>query len=339
MEIMISNFVFTKYFVFFLSITNGTFLCGMDPFYSLPPEITRQILCHCSHNDSDKEKDIIKTVKTVISLNSVCKEFQKLLNTETIGTLFDQYDGTLKSTMMKRIVFCKEKTGTITGISPTFYLSKRRFISGLLCSGAELTKGNCALVYSAVKYNDVELIQFLHDKKKVDLYQQNWNKVPLFFYAPSVAMIQLYEKNDIKLDTISSHIYPNILWVAVGYNTISAEVVKYYLEKNIFAGPRSSDGLSLLHALADCNAHTNIDNMLNKAALLLAKQPELINAFAKDKKTPLDCAQRALDRNFSFFDDTAPADKMIAFLKSRDGKTSKELLPQTAKDEEECVLF
>jgi len=340
-EKMINNLVFIKYFLFTLSLINSIAVWSMDSSYFLPPEITRQILCHCSHNDGHKGKDIFKTVKTVISINSVCKNFQELLDNNVITTLFDQYDNTLKNELIIKIIFCKEQSVIANGISPTFYQSKRRLVSVLLYSGAEL-KDAGALAYSALKYDDVELIKFLHDEKKINLYQvHGWQKIPIFFYASSIKMVELFEKKGITLDSTSvDDSYPNVLWNAVTCNHIPVEVVGYYFEKNISAEPRSS-GWSLLHTLArNGYANKDVDNMLNKVQLLFKKQPASVNFLTKDKNTPLDYALYSLYCN-SLLDlnDRTSAEKMVTFLEENGEKKSEELLPQPAKDGDECVLF
>src|SRR5687768_10910542 len=135
-EKMINNFVSIKYFVCVLSITNS-FVLGMDRKVSLsclPQEMRKNIFCHCSHNDSDKKIGIVKTLRTAVSFSSVSKRFQPLLDYKTIGTLFDPYDVELKSRLLENII----SMGETTDISPTFYPSKRRFILGLVESGANL---------------------------------------------------------------------------------------------------------------------------------------------------------------------------------------------------------
>jgi hypothetical protein len=313
-------------------------------FDHLPIEIVKDIFC-LSHDNSNKKSSPLKTLKTVMSLDVVCKKFRQALDLLTIKAIFQHYDKEQKDQLLNYVIAINQKT-IISSIDYPLYQSNRKIIWGLINSEASLEKN--ILIRSALEYDDKKLIQFLFDKNQIHQSTHDWNDTPIFFYAQTIEMIQLCQDNNIKLllDTSGkfylsrNHDVPNILWAAISNHKTPSKMVEFYLNKNVSLQPRF-DGCTLLHELARCcSPNTNIDNMLNKGKLLLAKEPLLINCLNKELKSPLDCAKQSLNRRFALFDDTTPAQELIRFLKENNGKTSKKLLPHKPKeDTDECVLF
>src|SRR4030095_3726401 len=321
------KFIFVKLMICFLGLPNSASAFDMN---ALPKELIRPILSYCYDRGANEKIAIVNTLKTVIMLRSTCKMFARTLDYETIGTMFAAFNKEITNKLLDDIIFIHEKKGALGNIAIINYASKCFFAISLMYAGAELPeKAHNKLVSSALYYDDISLISLLCDKKKIDLNKLNWNKTPLFYYAQTIEMAQLCEKNNVNFNTITSKdcYYTNIVWVATSDSNISSDLLNFYLEKNVPILPRSFDGKSLLHELAFVSGHSkvNITNFLSKGKLLLEKNPALINSLSHSKKTPLDSAIHAL-ASLGLFDSTKCTEEYIKLLRVHGGKTSQELL-------------
>ncbi len=314
------------------------------PFDHLPIETIRHIFSYyISGNDTYMPGAPFST--RFCKLNQICKKFQQTMDVKTIGTIFQHCNEVLNNVTLAHIIL-KNENVAISAMDPVFYLSKRKIALGLLCSNTNTKLDNESrksilysavknelgkLLYSAMEYDDRELIEFLCNEKHIDIPETYWDEVPVFFWAKTVQMAQLCQSNGIKLDT--GHLFPNILWTAITSDNIPSAMVEFYLQQNIPIQPRDLDGKSLLHRLAHCCGSTkvNINNLLHKGELLLTKEPLLINALDNASKTPLDYAQQALSLN------RESALKLIALFKDKGGVTSKELLWQKTSNDS-CII-
>ncbi len=318
------------------------------PFDHLPIETIRHIFSYYVCGNDSAYMPGAPLLDRFCKLNRVCKKFQQAIEFKTIGTIFQHCNEVLNILILAPTIL-KNENAAISAIDPAFYLSKRKIALGLLCSSTKLDNESRKyilqsamkdnelgkLLYSAMEYDDRELIEFLCHEKHIDIPETYWDGVPVFFWARTVQMTQLCQSNGMKLDAtpLLGQSFPNILWPAITHDSIPSTMVEFYLQQNIPIQPRDLDGRSLLHQLAGCcgSAKVNINNMLHKGELLLAKQPLLINALDNASKTPLDYAEQALSLN------RESALKLITFLKEKDGMTSKELLPQKISNDS-CII-
>ena len=342
------RFILLKYLTYALSIINSWYILSMDPtkylprsFDQVPTEVVRHMIRFCYN---DKSKNVWPRFKTIISCTSVCKKFRHTLDSQTITVLLQLFTNEHKDQLLQHIIHTlahKTCTAIFCDINPKFYPSTREIIVKLVHTGAILKEeGYDFLVYSAMRYNDVALIQLLFDKKQINPYKQDRHNTPLFFYAQTVEMAQVWEKQNIQFDaSLISYLFPNILWTAVSENDVPSSLVEYYLHKGISTRPRSFDNSCLLHQLVDsCDPHINIKNMLHKGKLLLEKEPRLINTFNNYYQTPLDCAKLCLKAKFTRNDDKTAGKKLITFLKKNGGKLAKKILRSNERPPEKCIV-
>lgn len=324
-----------QYVIAIFGIAHGIQMFGMQQLSHRPTQqscnlinfstdITQHVLSYCYQAPINNTDDALRAIITLLTLECVCKKFHRIFNPQRIGILFGDRKKQEKDMLLEAVTFSKIKKNQSahSKTASSFYSAKRPIILGLLHAGAEYAKGKDAFIYSALANNDLEAMNYLFDKQHIDnLYQTTCSGTPLFFFARTIEMAQLYKTKAIEFDTASNtnQAFPNILWTACAMDDIPSDLVKFYLEQNV---PiiNCIDGCTLLHKLADSIfSTTNIENTIAKANLLLAQQPELINAINDRKKTPLDLAQDLKKTRFAdFFVDKTPITKFIAFLEGDD---------------------
>lgn len=294
--------------------------------YKHYPDKRQSSIFSCFYRLNDEEKRAaLKTIHTIITIKSTCKKFRSNLDAMTAGEMLKKYSIQVRNELLHNVIWNKEKTETLQDMIPRFYNSKRFFACGLLYSETDFgKKSHDKLVNSALHNNDIQLISFLCQIKKIRLDELSENNTPLFFEAQTVEMAQLCEKNNVNLYAVGSDSCPTILWKVVTNNDIPSSLLQFYLEKDITILARQSDGNSLLHELAIASGKDikNIDNFIQKAKLLVEKEPELIDDCNYAGETPSDYAENTLTLKNYFFNTTEPAEQFIELLEEHWAKNN-----------------
>jgi hypothetical protein len=154
----------------------------------------------------------------------------------------------------------------------------------------------------------------------------NVDDEPAFFFAKTVDAAQSFINNNVNIHAKSAH-YENILWRALSQD-YPADLLLFYLNHGVDHNARDNNDSCLLHALGSYRfiPHTDVNNFLDKAQILVDRFPEMVNIVNNNDQTPLDSVERMLEVvKFSKKEPVEAAQKFIKLLKAKNGVNYKNL--------------
>lgn len=261
----------------------------------LPRETLINIFSHCIVQSEDQVKSLEKSIKTFMKLSITCKFFNQLLTFETIGNFCKSYTLYVKSTALHSLMqHMSDKTYTIQRLPALI----------LVCAGAypniEAYLGH-PLIRDAVQHNDTQLVTtlFKHHvdpNMKLRRLTNSTSVIPIFFYAKTVEMAQLFIDNGADVHMTRSNPAGNVLWHIVDEDEYSTELVEFYLKLHVDVHERHPwDNSCLLHAFMNQLKVNNSDDYYRKGTLLLDAMSDIVNQLNNDNQTPLDILYQQLD--------------------------------------------
>jgi len=320
----------------------------------LPNETLIDILSHCLIKDENSKKSLKYSIKEFMQLSTTCKNFNRILTFETIGTLCKKYaqgdknrvlqnlvnDGRYATTRLPiLILICagadantRENTHTRKDahdemcIRGTWLRDGNQIVKVNISTMQQPSKVNNkingkSLLGNAIFNNDAELATTLFRHHANPKVRNGFS--PLFFYAKTVEIAQMFIDNGVNLR--ATDIRGNVLWHIV-INHYPSDLMLLYLKHNVDPKKLSQlDGSCLLYALAKQKRTNNTDDFLKKGELLLAAIPDMVNALNKDGKTPVDIAQESLETLQPGSETYKAFEALITLFKERGGKTAQEL--------------
>lgn len=297
---------------------------------SLPDEMLMHVFSYCGINDVKKEQIFTELVGQCIALKNLCKRFSSILTIKVIGQLHKRYAIESKNRALESIT---------KNISSTNYQANRVGVLTLLYSGANPNTG-AHMNYSRhiqTRYSDFSLLHKVLIERDVDLLslllyfnanpnQIHPNKGPLFFFAPTVNIVDLFVNKGADLNSKDKN-GNNVLWYV---HRLSRELIEFYIEHKVdmrYINP--SDNTSLLHALANPSVKyiNNSNGFFEKGVLLVEKIPDMLNVIDKSGKTPIDLMQEKIKREFynNSMYYAKPFKQLITLYIGYGGKTAQEL--------------
>jgi ankyrin repeat protein len=281
----------------------------------LNKDVFNQVIAYC-HVDTDNPLESFeKTIATFMKLSSTCTYFKKLLSPAVIGVLCQSYPCTLKIEAFNKL------------LEPFYNPNQEmRLLPALIVLHTDTTR--CIETYNldnllieAVKFNNLSLagVLFEHHANPNVTY----DGVPLLFRITSLAMAQMFIKNNVNVHMCNKWPETNILWELL-QNKYPAELLELYLNLRVDATQRHpNDDSCLLHRIAQPHALNN--NFFKKTALLLKTISELINTRDQDGQTPLDIAQKSLKKAEHHNGMSHALTHLIIELQRYNAKTAQEL--------------
>ncbi len=244
--------------------------------------------CHSYYKNSTL--CLHESIKNFMKTSMVCKKINRLLTPETIGHLCETHHQVHKDSFLQKLI-----AGFLHSIPATI----------LVCAGAnpnQMYVGQYVLE-QAMRKNDKRLITTLlkHGANPHIFTCDKYYSMPVFFYAKTVEIAQMFIDKGIDVDATDKNEKLNVLWYILNYDYPS-DVLKLYLEHEVDAtlicsSNHWSNGC-LLHALANrfCYGKGRMNEFLKKSRLLLNVIPHMVNTLNSSGKTPLDVAHQEFKR-------------------------------------------
>lgn len=286
-----------------------------NPLLSLP-DVLSHIFSHCLVHNENQVESLKNSMKSLIKLNSTCKNLHTLLTRETIGKFCKNYAQNDKDQALFNL---GESINNLT------YMRKRLPALILICAGADPNTSvwTSCLLTKAVEWHDAGMTATLfrhHADPNV-----HEGSCPLLFFIRAKEVAQLFINNGVDLNATPKYSSINVLWEIIRSQDYPAELITLYLKHG--ANPRnlnSIDNSCLLHGLANSDHIGDVNNFFKKVTLLLDTIPDMINALNKSGQTPLDVAQVSLEGS------TTPEafEQLIALFKEHGGLTTQKLKEQ-----------
>jgi len=288
----------------------------------LPNEKLIDIFSFCLADDVDQVKSLEKSIKSFMRINMVCRNFNRLLTFETVGKLCKNYALDDKNYALRSLM---RRT------SAPDYKKSRLPMLILICAHASTTNkvnSYSTLLSTAVIEDDVPFVTtlFKHhvDPNEILFCTSN----PTFFSVKTMKMAQLFIDNGVKIHSTNSNA-TNVLWAMVNHEYPS-ELMEFYLMHHVDATKLTPYSNScLLHALGKSTFRyyrtMNLDDFLRKATLLLNAIPNMVNKLDRYGNTPLDNAQKSLEKSKKYNDFPEAFEKLIALYRKHGCLAGKEL--------------
>jgi len=269
-------------------------------------------------------------IKNFRLLRLTCKTLNNLLTFKRIGNICTNYDK-------------KRKNETFDYLSDQVYgrsfYSFDKYVASLILFCAEVDEKNkrgALLLRDAVRSNNKQFVEILF-QNKVSPNIRNDEHVPLFMFAQTVEMAEMFFKYGGNVNAIDPVINCNVLSVIL-YPKYSLKLMKFYLKNRVDTEfLNKNTNACLLHQLVDqcfrkmnwfwpnCGApdendlfycsgnypfyyaaasqkiNYKINNFLQKGKLLLeAMSQKTINRLNKNGETAIDIAQKYLEQKGLF---------------------------------------
>lgn len=255
------------------------------------------ILLYCQSQHDNQSKALENDIKTCMALSITCKHLHALFDAQRIGTICQWYHPECKDKVLHDIV---------KSMYAHNYQTKRLPLLIVIHAGAKnmCIKTSCCedeILDNAVLHNDAEMIELLFEHGANP--NAKYNLRPLFYYAGTVEIAEMFFKNGCKICTKCNKLCPNVLWNVIR-KKYPSELMAFYIEHGVNAkkilDPLDEEikgGNCLLHELANPVSLRidDIEDFLQKGRLLLQSIPELINRLNNDGQTPLDLAQKSFE--------------------------------------------
>jgi len=132
----------------------------------------------------------------------------------------------------------------------------------------------------------------------VKVNAQTMGKIPIFFYAKSLNVANVFIDHNVNIQAIRLDNGTNVLWEVIGHR-YSTDLFKLYLERGV--NPKNVsrvDNSCLLHEWAKTFQRYTFEmhtSFFDKGQLLFAANSGMINALDSNNQTPLDIAQKMLN--------------------------------------------
>lgn len=312
---------------------------------TLPNEMLHEIYGHTRHNPSSDLSDVVltksqapdlakttndrlakdddaiealkKSIKTFMKLRSTCKFMYRFLTYEKIAKFCENYTPETKLLTFKNLMKVTSTPDDEIRHTPAIIV----LYTGIDTS--EIKNELECLLVEAVKCNNIHHATILFRHKPDPNIQHN--TTPLFFYAKTIEMVQIFIENNVDIHTTIS-CWPglNVLWEVV--KTIyPSDLMKFYLNNHVNANKlHPSDNSCLFHKLPWSNLSIDT-NFFKKAQLLLEAIPYMVNTFDNKEQTPLDLAYNALEIYRKKNRNSDTLETVITLLREHGGKTRQEL--------------
>jgi len=282
---------------------------------SLPNEKLIDIFSFCLVDNVNKVKSLEKSIKGFMQMNTVCRNFNRLLTFETIGEFCESYAQENKD---QALINLKKELKKID--------NNRLRILILLHAGANVNtnEGDYLILYSTLENNSgLNKILFrYHANPNAKIRGMG----PVFFFAETIAMAHTFiNSNNFNIHAFSDYRETNVLW-KMTQDDYPSELMRLYLAYGVDA--KKLDlyyGSCLLHELAKQEVEKNTDNFLKKADLLLTAIPDMINSLDRWGQTPIDIAQVSLKTSRN----PKVLEQLITLFRNNRGLTAQELKKQT----------
>jgi hypothetical protein len=317
--------------------------------YTLPDELLPAIFHWCRQDLSFRprfsrskslrtfDRSIKKCISTFMQLRLVCKKFEMALTSQKIGYLCKNYISESEKLYLDHVL--KNVIKKFFSDANRQYYALRVSLLLLLRMGASPNQESMQYVLQeAIAADDEEVTRVLLNYPKSELsYTAILYNTNFFYYVKTIKIAQILIDHRF---SIQRGIEEGLLHRIIIDR--SYELIEFYInERNVdISVDAYKANESLLHLLV--SHYWDVD-FFKKVALLLSKQPDMINSFDKRGQTPLDCIQKSLiklrsslKKEKQYFSKNKQVDKQTAknyekaqeveqFLKTQGGLTAQKL--------------
>jgi hypothetical protein len=280
---------------------------------SLPKEILSSIA----------KEPLTNTIELALSLKTKYEDYNTNEFLITVGKACQCYSLPEKNTAMENLLISMNDLN-YHGKQPAAFL--------LTYAGAKNDAYEYgSLLLHAVHRKDTQMITALF-ANNTSSNQKNFLDEPIFYYCKTIPIAQMFIDKGVNLNAQGSFITPSILSACLTQN-YSLKLIEFYLSHNVDATIKESDGDNLLHRLARKDPYAyNISDYIQISVLLIKAAPELLNALNDAGETPLDVAEKKLNKSHSLSThEHAIKVALIKLFKECGGKTAEQLKQNAIK--------
>lgn len=301
----------------------------------LMPDILSNILLCCHIHDTNEAKALAQSIKFFIRLSCTCKSLNAFLNLETIGNLCKNYAPDTKNLILQKLIQRMAFFGNQSLSAGCIYNAPILIIIHAL-EKTDQKEQISSLLGQVIYQNNLPMLKKLYVYKvnlNITVSKTNFYAKPLFFYANTIDMVQLFINDHVNLQAVDE-CDKNVLWHVVE-NNYPSELIWFYLKQGVDATQRHpTNGSCLLHEVAVMQSFNkawdiakNLENSINQGNILLNAMTGMVNALNHNGQTPLYLAQKY----------NAPAE-IIRLFTIYDGRAIPKFKPQNKAPHDHCAI-